>query len=60
MVKLAVAGGSGSIGRAIVQALEKSAPHDFIILSREHSADPKVVPVDFTDIEDLQSVLERP
>lgn len=59
MVKLAVAGGSGSIGRAIVQALEKSASHEFIILSREHSVDPKVVTVHFTDIEGLKGVLEQ-
>lgn len=59
MVKLAIAGGSGSIGKAIVQALEKLSSHDFIILSREHSADPRVVTVDFTDIDGMQSVLER-
>lgn len=59
MVKLAVAGGSSSIGRAIVQAVENYSTHEFIILSREHSADPKVVTVDFTDVECLQSVLEQ-
>lgn len=59
MIKVAVAGGSGSIGRAIVQALEHSTSYDFIILSREHSADPKVVTVDFTAIDNLRDVLEQ-
>lgn len=59
MVKVAVAGGSGSIGGAIVQALEKSTSHEVIILSRERSADPKAVTVDFTDIESLRSILEQ-
>lgn len=59
MVKLAVAGGSGSIGKAIVQALEKSASHELTILSREHNVDPKVVTVDFTDVEGLRSVLQQ-
>lgn len=59
MVKIAVAGGSGSIGRAIVRALEDYSSHEFIILSREHGADPKVVTVDFTDIAGLQGVLEQ-
>lgn len=59
MVKVAIAGGSRSIGGAIVQALEKSASHEFIILSREHSTDPKVVTVDFTDIDDLRNILEQ-
>lgn len=59
MIKVAVAGGSGSIGGAIAQALEKSASYELIILSREHNADPKVVTVDFTDIDNLRGVLEQ-
>ncbi|KAJ3557428.1 hypothetical protein NPX13_g9932 [Xylaria arbuscula] len=59
MVKVAVAGGSDSIGKAIVQAIEKDASHEVIILSRQRRAeDPNVVTIDFLDIDSLQSVLE--
>lgn len=59
MVKLAVADGSGSIGGAIIQALEQAASHEFVVLSRQHSADPRVVTVEFTNTETLQGVLEQ-
>jgi hypothetical protein len=35
MVKVAVAGGTGGLGRTIVDALEASSEHDYIILSRK-------------------------
>ena len=35
MVMVAVAGGTGNVGRTIVDALEKSQKHDVIVLTRE-------------------------
>lgn len=35
MVKVAVAGGSGGVGRAIIDAFKQQKTHDFIILSRK-------------------------
>lgn len=35
MVKVAVAGGSGGVGRAIIDALKEQKTHDFVILSRK-------------------------
>ena len=34
MVKVAVAGGTGGVGRAIVDALKEQTAHEFVILSR--------------------------
>ncbi|KAI1359371.1 hypothetical protein F5Y08DRAFT_332369 [Xylaria arbuscula] len=58
MSDICMAGGSDSIGKAIVQAIEKDASHEVIILSRRQSTEPNVVTVDFLDIDSLQSVLE--
>ena len=35
MVKVAVAGGSGGVGRAIIEALKQQSTHEYIILSRK-------------------------
>ena len=35
MVIVAVAGGTGNVGRTIVDALEKSQKHDVIVLTRK-------------------------
>lgn len=35
MVTVAVAGGSGNVGRTIVDALRKSPEHDVIVLTRK-------------------------
>jgi nucleoside-diphosphate-sugar epimerase len=35
MVKVAIAGGSGGVGRTIVEALKDQKTHEFIILSRK-------------------------
>ncbi|KAH8588086.1 hypothetical protein B0O99DRAFT_583577 [Bisporella sp. PMI_857] len=42
MVKVAVAGGSGGVGRAIVEVLKQQKAHDFVILSRKALEDHKV------------------
>lgn len=34
MVKVAVAGGTGGVGRAIIDALQAQDVHDFVILCR--------------------------
>jgi nucleoside-diphosphate-sugar epimerase len=38
MVTVAVAGGSGHVGRTIVDELRRSKKHDVIVLTREVSA----------------------
>ncbi|KAL0937528.1 nmra-like family protein [Colletotrichum truncatum] len=58
MVKVAVAGGSGGIGRAIFDSIEESRLHDAFILSRTPSDDPKVIEVDYSDIKKLRETLE--
>lgn len=37
MVKIAIAGGTGGLGRAIVDELETNQYHDYIILTRKVS-----------------------
>ncbi|OGM51062.1 hypothetical protein ABOM_000293 [Aspergillus bombycis] len=59
MVKVAVAGGTTAIGRAIVKAIEKDGSHECVILSRNDSNDSKVLAVDYSDPKSLQSVLEE-
>ncbi|KAH0431055.1 nmra-like family protein [Colletotrichum camelliae] len=57
MVKVAIAGGSSSIGKAIFDAIEKLGVDDAIILGRKAAGDSKVVVVDYTSIENLTEVL---
>ncbi|RMJ12722.1 hypothetical protein CDV36_007636 [Fusarium kuroshium] len=60
MVKVAVAGGSDSIGRAIVQAIEKDGEHECFILSRspKDTDKSKTVIVDYSNIDGLRETLE--
>lgn len=58
MVRVAVAGGSGSIGRAIFDAVDDNPSHEAFILSRTSSDDPKVIAVNYSDVEKLQEALE--
>ncbi|KAH9211906.1 hypothetical protein DL95DRAFT_341200 [Leptodontidium sp. 2 PMI_412] len=64
MVKVAVAGGSGGVGRAIIDALKEQKTHDFVILSRkdnpalEAEVGAKVISVDYTDSSSAQKTLE--
>ncbi|RSL47231.1 hypothetical protein CEP53_010006 [Fusarium sp. AF-6] len=60
MVKIAVAGGSDSIGQAIVQAIEKDGSHECFILSRspKDTEKSKIITVDYADIESLRDTLE--
>ncbi|KAL1599467.1 hypothetical protein SLS60_007270 [Paraconiothyrium brasiliense] len=64
MVIVAVAGGTGHVGRTIVDALRKSQKHDVIVLTREvkesddsDSASPTFA-VDYDDIEQVTELLE--
>ncbi|KAM5527878.1 hypothetical protein FOXYSP1_19752 [Fusarium oxysporum f. sp. phaseoli] len=63
MVNVAVAGGTGGVGRTIVDALKDDPRHNTIILSRQK---PKgvdygvpVVAVDYNDVNILKAVLEE-
>ena len=58
MVTVAIAGGSGGIGKAIARAVVERGRHDVLILSRNPSDDPKTLVVDYFDVSKLQSVLE--
>ncbi|KAJ0332494.1 hypothetical protein COL922a_011448 [Colletotrichum nupharicola] len=58
MVKVAIAGGSSSIGKAIFDAIEKLGVDNAIILGRKKTDDSKLVVVDYTSIESLTKVLD--
>lgn len=58
MPTIAIAGGSGGIGKAIARAVVERGKHDVLILSRKPSDDPKTLVVDYLDVSKLQSVLE--
>ncbi|KAF5227405.1 hypothetical protein FANTH_14778 [Fusarium anthophilum] len=62
MVTIAVAGGTGNVGRTLVEALKESPKHDVIVLARkapdiEDSAAPVIV-VSYSDIDNLVKILE--
>ncbi|KAF4449680.1 Isoflavone reductase like protein [Fusarium austroafricanum] len=57
MGKVAVAGGSSSLGRAMVDALEAAKTHDYIILSRKATG-PKTRAANYSDVTSLTSLLE--
>ncbi|KAJ0277236.1 hypothetical protein COL940_007872 [Colletotrichum noveboracense] len=58
MVKVAIAGGSSSIGKAIFDAIGKLGVDDAIILGRKTTGDSKVVVVNYTSIQSLTEVLD--
>ncbi|OJJ03919.1 hypothetical protein ASPVEDRAFT_135813 [Aspergillus versicolor CBS 583.65] len=59
MVKIAVAGGSQGLGSALVQGLESHGSHEVRILSRKAlDGDARYLAVDYSSIEELQTVLE--
>ncbi|KAF7864005.1 hypothetical protein EAF04_006970 [Stromatinia cepivora] len=65
MVKVAVAGGTGGVGYAIIDALKQQSQHEFILLSRnENSAfatekKVEVVQIDYSDISSISKVLDE-
>ncbi|KAH6713224.1 hypothetical protein BKA61DRAFT_608754 [Leptodontidium sp. MPI-SDFR-AT-0119] len=64
MVKVAVAGGSGGVGRAIIDAFKQQKTHDFIILSRKDNPElsveigAKIIGIDYTDLASAKKTLE--
>ncbi|KAB2574023.1 uncharacterized protein LTHEOB_12152 [Lasiodiplodia theobromae] len=62
MVKVAIAGGTGDLGRTIVEVMENHPHHQAIILSRkpkEPVAGAPVLVVDYTDVAALTRTLEE-
>ncbi|KAF3360974.1 hypothetical protein VD0004_g8925 [Verticillium dahliae] len=66
MVVIAVAGGTGNVGRTIVQALVATGKHEVKILSRKSKRNPElekelgaaIIPVDYVDVAATTKVLE--
>ncbi|KAJ5281863.1 hypothetical protein N7478_007235 [Penicillium angulare] len=62
MVTVAIAGGTGKLGRTIAKALKAGNKHQVIILSRQTSSQLDigcpVLPVDYTDAQGLKAQLE--
>ncbi|KAL4886509.1 NAD(P)-binding protein [Aspergillus karnatakaensis] len=66
MSRIAISGGTGSVGRAVVRALttKPDLEHSFIILTRSVANTPEelkpyAVAVDYSDIDSLVTVLEK-
>ncbi|KAL2825263.1 hypothetical protein BJY01DRAFT_256292 [Aspergillus pseudoustus] len=58
MVNVAIAGGTGGVGRAIVEVLESSSSHRAFILSRKPGDGSQAITVDYLDIDGLVAILE--
>jgi nucleoside-diphosphate-sugar epimerase len=57
MVVVAVAGGTGNVGRTIVEVLSKSTEYEIIILARETPEESvSVAPVHVTDYSDIRGM----
>ncbi|QSZ29535.1 hypothetical protein DSL72_004050 [Monilinia vaccinii-corymbosi] len=65
MVKVAVAGGTGGVGSAIVDALKEQSLHEFIVLSRNENPEfaaknnVKVVKIDYSNVPSMSKVLDE-
>ncbi|OOF98860.1 hypothetical protein ASPCADRAFT_394218 [Aspergillus carbonarius ITEM 5010] len=59
MVKVAIAGGTGGVGRTILEVLNASSDHQAYVLSRQPSSSyPNTLTVDYTNVSELTSTLE--
>ncbi|KAH9203413.1 hypothetical protein DL95DRAFT_399366, partial [Leptodontidium sp. 2 PMI_412] len=64
MVKVAVAGGGGGVGRAIITALKQQTAHEYIILSRKDNPElsaelgVKIIGINYTDLASVKKILE--
>ncbi|ETS84619.1 hypothetical protein PFICI_02644 [Pestalotiopsis fici W106-1] len=58
MVKAAIAGGSGGLGKAIVSAILATRTHEYIILSSRASPDDNTYTIDYDDIDGTKELLE--
>lgn len=59
MGRVAVAGASSGVGKVIADALVTEIKHEYILLSRNPSAKPKTVQVDYSDIDALAATLDK-
>ncbi|OAA75955.1 nmrA-like family protein [Akanthomyces lecanii RCEF 1005] len=63
MVKVAIAGGSGQLGRTIAEVAVADGSHDAVILSRKAKSNTEngidVVEVDYSDVESLTAMLQQ-
>ncbi|KAJ4256889.1 hypothetical protein NW762_008985 [Fusarium torreyae] len=65
MVKVAIAGGSGHIGRTLVDAIKETTSHEVLILSRKPNPEVEaetrvpVIDVDYSDVNALTRLLEE-
>ncbi|KUL90156.1 hypothetical protein ZTR_01925 [Talaromyces verruculosus] len=65
MTVVAVAGGTGKLGRAIVEALKRATGHSVLILARsanDHlskTLDVPVISVDYSNVDSLSNTLEE-
>ncbi|KAK5987361.1 Oxidoreductase BOA1 [Cladobotryum mycophilum] len=70
MVRVAVAGGTGGLGRTIVEALEEDGTHDVVVLTRKTGHPPNaetnsspsttaVIPTDYTNPESIAQTLNE-
>ncbi|KAE8352309.1 NAD(P)-binding protein [Aspergillus coremiiformis] len=60
MVNVAIAGGTGGVGRTILETLQPSTKHRAFVLSRQESKEnPNAIAVDYNDIDGLVSVFEK-
>ncbi|RKK31762.1 hypothetical protein BFJ67_g15080, partial [Fusarium oxysporum f. sp. cepae] len=62
---VAIAGGTGGLGRTLVDAIKARGKHEVLVLSRrnmtglEESLGARVVTVDYSDVDSLASILEE-
>ncbi|EXU97980.1 short chain dehydrogenase family protein [Metarhizium robertsii] len=64
MVVVAVAGGTGGVGRTVLDAIAKSGQHQAIVLSRTTSVptavdEPKRFAVDYNSVEQMKKILQE-
>ncbi|KAF3065659.1 hypothetical protein CFAM422_009497 [Trichoderma lentiforme] len=65
MVRIALAGGSGGVGREILDALLETGKHDITVISRKENNIPELesqvswVVADYTDVSQLADLLQR-
>ncbi|KID83601.1 NmrA family transcriptional regulator [Metarhizium guizhouense ARSEF 977] len=64
MVVVAVAGGTGGVGRTVLDAIAKSGQHQAIVLSRTTSVatavdEPKRFAVDYNSVEQMKQILQE-
>ncbi|CAG8219838.1 unnamed protein product [Penicillium salamii] len=62
MVKVAIAGGTGDVGRTIVEIIKDNPRHEAVILTRKPNGDIFGVPslvVDYTNVNSLREILEE-